>query len=86
MPNLSSLLPNELQQLKFETQLKFYSSISGVISQSFSWKLLVSFDKCQIFQKYPYFVNFTIEMIGNKTAPLLKFVDLNRKCINQSES
>ena len=55
MPNLSRLLPNELQWLKFEAQLKFYSSILGVISQSFSWKLPMSYDMSHIFQKYACF-------------------------------
>ena len=83
MPNLSRLLPNKLQ-LKFETQLKFYSSILGVISQSFSWKLPVSFDMCQIFQKYPYFCQFYYRNDREQNSTFPKMFGLRQK-INQPE-
>ena len=76
-----SYITKRLNQLKFETQLKFYSSILGVISQSFSWNCPVSFDVLN----FPGVI-FTIEMIGNETGPLLNFVYLSSKAINKSET
>ena len=35
-----------------------FIAVLGVISQSFSWKLPVSFDMSQIFQKYACFCQF----------------------------
>ena len=84
MSKFSHLLPKETKHQKFENQLKFYNSILGVISKSFSWKRQVSFGMCCIFQDYPFFANFTIEMIGSETGLPLKFVDLGRKLINKS--
>ena len=43
---LSRLLRKESKQLKFENKLEFNSSIFGVISQSFSDKIPVSFEMC----------------------------------------
>ena len=86
MLKLSRLLPKEITQLKFETQQKYYSSILGVISQSFSWKCPLSFDMCWIFQEHPIFAIFTIEIIGNETWPLLNFVNLSSKAINTNET
>ena len=79
MPNSTLLLPNELQQLKVETQLKFYSSILGVISQSFSWKLPMSFDKCKIFQKYLYFCQFYYRNVREQNNTFTKM------CVSQQK-
>ena len=58
MRKLCRLLPKELKQLKFDTQLTFESSTLGVISQSFNWNSQVSFDLHWFFQEYPYFCQF----------------------------
>ena len=77
MSKLRRLLPTEIKQLKFETQLNFDSSILDVLSQSFNWKHPVSFDMRFFFSRSTrFFANFTIEMIGNETGLLLEFVDL----------
>ena len=85
MPKLSRLLPKEIKQLKFEfeTHLKFYRSILGVISQSFSWKHPVSFDMRWNFQEYPYFCQFYYRKDRER---LLKFVDFSRKWTKKSET
>ena len=76
--NLSRLLPNKLQ-LKFENQRKFYRSILSVISQTFSWKLPVPFDMCQIFQKYPYFCPFYYRNDREQNNTFTKIFGLEQK-------
>ena len=62
--SLSRLLPKELKQLKFETQLTFESSTLGVISV----ETLKCLTTCVDFSRSTrIFASFTIEMIGNET-------------------
>ena len=81
MPKLSRLLPEEIKQLKFETLLKFESSILDVISQTFSQKLPMSLICVEFSRSTHIFASFAIKMIGNETGRLLKFMVLNRNVI-----
>ena len=74
MLKFSRLLPNEIKQQKFETELKFYSSILGVISTSSVFRHVLNVLGVPVF-----FASFTIEMIRNETGLVLKIVDLSRK-------
>ena len=86
MPNLSHLLSNKLQQLKFESQIHFSSSIMDVISQSFRWKLPVSFSLCQIFEKYPYFCQFYYRNDREQNNIFTKICGPQQKMYQHSET
>ena len=86
MSKLSRLSLEEINQVIFETQLKFYSNISD-LSHKFSVESFQSLSTCVQFSRNTrIFANFTIEMIGNETGLLLQFVDLSRKLTNNSET
>ena len=62
-------------QLKFATQIKIYNSILSVTSQSCNrWLLVLNFAAIPII-----LAMFTIELLGDETVLLFKFLDLNRK-------
>ena len=76
-----------MKHLKFTTSLKFFSSILDFISQNFSSKPSVSFNKYWNFQKHPLCqFYFTIEEIGSEAGPSLKCVRLSSKLVNKFET
>ena len=84
MSKLSRILPKEIKQMKFETQLMFYLGCNFTKSQL---KAASVIRHVLTFPGVPdvCFANFTTEIIGNQTGLLINFVDL-RKLVNKSET
>ena len=82
MSKLSRLLSKEIKQQTSETQ-----PIPWVAFYKVSFETFPCLSTCVDFSRsIRMFAYFTIEMIGNETGSLVKFVVLSRKLISKCET